>query len=127
MSQVVKSDAGSTQSRAGNRKTPMSYQQRTRLLGAFLFPQIPGVRLLTHRPHERQVPRLNDMLNYPRKLHRFGSDPVKFARLVQHIIQSRNPAFRYALGVDAKAGIMGKTLLPERLFNKLLSTFTLRE
>ena len=58
---------------------------------------------------------------------RFGSDPVKFARLMHEIIQSPNPAFRYALGTGAKAGIMGKRLLPERLFNKLLSTFTLRE
>lgn len=58
---------------------------------------------------------------------RFGSDPVKFARLIHEIIQSTNPSFRYALGTGAKAGIVGKRLLPERVFNKLLSIFTLRE
>jgi short-subunit dehydrogenase len=56
---------------------------------------------------------------------RFTSDPVEVAKVIHKIVRSRNPAFRYAVGIEAKLGIMGKRLVPERLFHAILNHATL--
>jgi short-subunit dehydrogenase len=56
---------------------------------------------------------------------RFTSDPVEVAKVIHKIVRSRNPAFRYAVGIEAKLGIMGKRLVPERLFHAILNRATL--
>jgi len=44
------------------------------------------------------------------------SNPVKVARVIEKIIRSRSPRFRYVVGVDAKLAILAKALLPDKLF-----------
>ena len=57
---------------------------------------------------------------------RFASDPIKVAKVIHKIIRSKRPAFRYPVGPDARAGMLGARLLPERLFQTLLSRATMR-
>ena len=46
--------------------------------------------------------------------------------MIRKIIRSRRPAFRYVVGPDARAAVVAKWLLPERLYLSLLSWATLR-
>jgi short-subunit dehydrogenase len=57
---------------------------------------------------------------------RLTGDPVKVAKVVHRIIRSRRPAFRYPVGIEARLGILGARLVPERLFQSLLSRSTIR-
>ena len=59
------------------------------------------------------------------RIERLAGDPVKVARVVHKIIRSRRPAFRYPVGPEARLGILGARLLPERLFQKMLSRVTI--
>ena len=61
-----------------------------------------------------------------RKFEMVSRDPVRVARVIHKIARSRRPAFRYVVGLEASIGILGKRLLPERLFQTLLSRATLR-
>ncbi|MCI0438336.1 MAG: SDR family oxidoreductase [Chloroflexi bacterium] len=56
----------------------------------------------------------------------FAADPIKVAKVIYKIIRSRHPAFRYPVGPEARAGMLGARLLPERIFQTLLSRATLR-
>ena len=76
-----------------------------------------------------------DMVYYPYiekyrkrsiRLHRNAADPIKVAKVIHKIVRSRRPAFRYPIGLDARLGIFGARLLPERLFQYLLSKATMR-
>ncbi len=55
-----------------------------------------------------------------------AADPIKVARVIHRIIRSRHPAFRYPVGLEARAGMLGARFLPERVFQALLSRATLR-
>ena len=55
-----------------------------------------------------------------------AADPIRVARVVEKIVRSRSPGFRYPVGVDARAGMVGARLLPERLFHAILSRATMR-
>ena len=57
---------------------------------------------------------------------RFSGDPIKVARVIEKIIRSRRPAFRHPVGADARAGMLGARLLPERLFHAIMSRVTTR-
>ena len=59
------------------------------------------------------------------RFNRLTRDPVKVARVVHRIIRSSRPAFRYPVGIEARLGILGARLLPERLFQWLLSRSTI--
>ena len=61
-----------------------------------------------------------------RKFEMISRDPVKVARVIHKAARARRPAFRYVVGLEASLGILGKRLLPERLFQTLLSRATLR-
>ena len=50
-----------------------------------------------------------------------AGDPVKVAKVVYKIIRSRRPRFRYPVGPDARLGILGAKLIPERVFQAILS------
>ena len=54
----------------------------------------------------------------------FAGDPVRVARVIEHALSARRPSFRYPVGADARAGILGARLLPERLFHALLDRVT---
>ena len=55
-----------------------------------------------------------------------AADPIKVARVIHRILRSRRPAFRYPVGKEARLGILGARILPERLFQALLSRATMR-
>ncbi len=76
-----------------------------------------------------------DMVYYPyiekyrersARLHRNAADPIKVAKVIHKIVRSRRPAFRYPIGSEARLGILGARLLPERIFQYLLSKATMR-
>lgn len=56
---------------------------------------------------------------------RFGGDPARVARLVHKVIVSPDPPFRNAIGLDARAGILGARLLPQGVYWRLLRKATL--
>ena len=65
---------------------------------------------------------------YRRRHSRFesrGADPAKVARVIHKVIRSRSPALRHPVGMDARLGILGARLIPERLFHALLSRVTM--
>ena len=57
---------------------------------------------------------------------RLAADPAKVARVIHKIARSRRPAFRYPVGPDARLGMVGQRVLPERIFQALLSRATIR-
>ena len=57
---------------------------------------------------------------------RLASDPVRVSRVIHKILRSRRPAFRHAVGIEARLGILGARFLPERLFQTMVSRATLR-
>ena len=68
-----------------------------------------------YSPYIRNYERRHDRFN------RFAGDPRKVAKVVHKIIRSRRPSFRYPVGPDARLGMLGARLLPERLFQALMS------
>ena len=56
---------------------------------------------------------------------RLAGDPVKVAKVIHKIVRSRRPAFRHPVGPEARLGMLGARLLPERVFQALLSRFTI--
>lgn len=56
---------------------------------------------------------------------RLSADPIKVARTIHKIVRSRRPGFRYPVGPEARLGILGTRLLPERIFQALLSRATI--
>lgn len=48
-----------------------------------------------------------------------GADPLDVAKVVEHVLKSKNPPRRVSVGkLDERMGIMGKRLVPFRLFEK---------
>lgn len=56
----------------------------------------------------------------------FGKDPIKVAKVIHSIIEARNPPFRNPVGADARAGIFGTRVLPEKIYWPLLDKATMR-
>ena len=48
-------------------------------------------------------------------------DPIRIARLIERIIESERPRLRYPIGFEARAGMLGSKLFPERLYQWLIS------
>jgi short-subunit dehydrogenase len=61
-----------------------------------------------------------------RRFERFGRDPIKVARVIYKLARAQRPAFRNVVGIEASLGIFGKRLLPERLFQAMLTRATMR-
>ena len=55
-----------------------------------------------------------------------AADPVRVARVIHRIIRSRRPAFRYPVGLESRLGSLGARLIPERVFQAMLSRATMR-
>ena len=75
---------------------------------------------MAYAPYVRRYSERNSQFDH------LAADPIGVARVVEKIIRSRNPGFRYPVGVDARAGMVGARLLPERLFHAILSRVTMR-
>ena len=56
---------------------------------------------------------------------RKGSDPDVIARLVKKILLSNKPKARYSVGIDAKLSLLLNSLLPNSLFDYLVSRATI--
>ena len=56
----------------------------------------------------------------------FAKDPARVAKVIYKIIRARRPRFRYRVGAEATLGVLGASLLPERLFQGLLSRALMR-
>ena len=77
----------------------------------------------------RELPYFSYVERYRRKRRRYDRlkrDPVNVARVVHKIVKSRRPRFRYVVGTEARLGILGARVLPERLFQALVSRATMR-
>jgi len=53
-------------------------------------------------------------------------DPIVVAKVIHKIIKARRPRFRYRVGSEATLGILGSNLLPERMFQALMSRAILK-
>ena len=60
------------------------------------------------------------------QLDRLAADPIRVARVIEKIVRSRHPRFRYPVGPDARVGMVCARLLPERLFHAVLSRVTMK-
>ena len=60
------------------------------------------------------------------RYHRRAADPIKVAKVIHKIIRSRRPAFRNPVGLEARAGILGARLIPERIFQAMVSRATIK-
>jgi short-subunit dehydrogenase len=66
---------------------------------------------------------------YRKKRRRYDildKDPIGVAKVIHKIIKARRPRFRYRVGSEATLGILGASLLPERLFQALMSRAMLK-
>ena len=54
------------------------------------------------------------------KFDKLAGDPVRVARAIEKTIASRRPSFRHPVGADARAGMLGARLLPERVFQAVM-------
>ena len=55
---------------------------------------------------------------------RRAGDARKVAKVIHGIVRSRRPAFRHPVGLEAKLGILGARLMPERLFQAMVRRAT---
>lgn len=53
------------------------------------------------------------------------SDPIGVARVIHKIVRSRRPAFRHPVGIEARLGMLGARLIPEQIFQALVSRATM--
>ena len=60
------------------------------------------------------------------RFQRFGGDPIKVAKLIHKIIESDDPPFRNPVGMDARMGILGTRILPEKIYWPLMTKATMR-
>lgn len=60
------------------------------------------------------------------RFQRFGGDPIRVARVIRKVIESKNPPFRNPVGIDARMGIFGTRVLPEKVYWPLMTKATLR-
>ena len=49
-----------------------------------------------------------------------GKDPIRVARVIHRIVESRRPRLRYPVGIESHLGVLAARLLPERVFLYLL-------
>lgn len=60
------------------------------------------------------------------RFERFGGDPIRVARVIGKIIESDNPPFRNPVGMDARMGMFGTRVLPEKVYWPLMTKATMR-
>ena len=74
-------------------------------------------------------PYLQLLSQYRKKRRRYDildKDPIGVAKVIHKIIKARRPRFRYRVGSEATLGILGASLLPERVFQALMSRAMLK-
>ncbi|MDP6402124.1 MAG: SDR family oxidoreductase [SAR202 cluster bacterium] len=57
---------------------------------------------------------------------RLATDPIAVAKVVHKVLRSRRPAFRHPVGLEARLGMIGARLIPERIFQFFLTRSTIR-
>ena len=68
---------------------------------------------------------IENYIGHHHKFDRFASDPVQVAKVIHKILRLRNPSFRYPVGVEARAGMIGARLIPEKLFQSMVRRATM--
>ena len=76
-------------------------------------------------PNSPYQPYMDRYRNRHRRFEFRAADPIKVARAIHKIVRSGRPALRHPVGMDARAGTLGARLIPERLFQAMLSRATL--
>ena len=76
-------------------------------------------------PGSPYQPYMDRYRNRHRRFEFRAADPIKVARAIHKIVRSGRPALRHPVGMDARAGTLGARLMPERLYQALLSRATL--
>ena len=56
---------------------------------------------------------------------RMSGDPVRVARVIEKTLAARRPSFRHPVGADARAGMVGARILPERVFQAIMDRATM--
>ena len=59
------------------------------------------------------------------RFERLSSDPIKVARAIHKILRKKKPAFRHPVGKEARLGMLGARLMPERAFQAMVSRSTI--
>ena len=71
-----------------------------------------------------QLPYKDFIDNYRRKHKKWRKvihDPIRIAKLIESIIESKRPRLRYPIGFEARAGMLGSKIFPERLYQGMIS------
>ena len=71
-----------------------------------------------------ELPYKNLINRYRRKHKKWRKvihDPVRIAKLIERIIESDRPRLRYPIGFEARAGILGSKIFPERIYQWMIS------
>ena len=68
-------------------------------------------------PYRRYIERYKDRRD---GFFQRGKDPIRVARVIHRIVESRRPRLRYPVGIESHLGILAARLLPERVFLYLL-------
>ena len=57
---------------------------------------------------------------------KMATDPIKVAKVIHKIVRSRSPTLRYPVGLEARLGMLGARLIPERLFQAMVRRATVK-
>ena len=57
---------------------------------------------------------------------RLAADPIKVSRVIGKAMEARRPKQRYAVGLDARLGVLGEKLLPDGLLEYLVKRVLVR-
>ena len=71
-----------------------------------------------------EFPYIDLISNYrnKRKSHEFLSkNPISVAKVIHKIVRSKNPRFRYKVGIETILGTLGSNILPERIYQSIIS------
>ncbi|MCH2311223.1 MAG: SDR family oxidoreductase [SAR202 cluster bacterium] len=71
-----------------------------------------------------ELPYKNLINRYRRKHKKWRKvihDPIRIAKLIERIIESDRPRLRYPIGFEARAGILGSKIFPERIYQWMIS------
>ena len=60
------------------------------------------------------------------RLTRLAADPVKVAKVIHKILRSRRPSLRYPVGIEARLGVLGSKVIPEKIFQAMVGRATMR-
>ncbi|WP_246187983.1 SDR family oxidoreductase [Paenibacillus tengchongensis] len=79
---------------------------------------IAGLQVREDSPYRRE---LEDVLRYSRRTAMTAPDPSRVAELIGRIVRMRSPKLRYPVGKGTRLLIIGRTLLPWKLLERIIA------